>query len=285
MFAVCTNKAMKKKLLIIILMLLIMAVIWQSKPFNKLDVIYSQTNKFGKLWVYETNTERCMSFEVPSYNCPRQSCIKLQQPQQLSLLYQKLMLGALYVNPQPKHVLMIGLGGGNIAQALFSLLPKMRLDIVEINPLVVEIARNYFFFAPQDNTKVFIEDGVDFVTNASARGIKYDLVMIDAFAGDYIPASFLTLEFTARVRKILSPNGVVVLNTFEQSIYHDLETSLYNEIFGNFLNLRDRNRIIIARNGELPSALFLEQAAKNWENDFARLDVDSEWLLKKFEHP
>ena len=55
--------------------------------------------------------------------------------------YPQMMLGALFVNPAPQSVLIIGLGGGTIPRALRELLPETRIDVVEIDPAVVRVAQ------------------------------------------------------------------------------------------------------------------------------------------------
>ncbi len=75
------------------------------------------------------------------------------------------------------------------------MLPNAQLDIVEIDPAVDRVARKYFGFKPAAKTRVFVEDGRVFVKRAGRQKPNYDLVMLDAFAEDYIPEHMLTKEF------------------------------------------------------------------------------------------
>ena len=68
--------------------------------------------------------------------------------------YPKMMLGALYVNPQPQSVLIIGLGGGTIPRVLRQVLPDTRIDVVEIDPAVVRVANRYFDFVADGRTRI-----------------------------------------------------------------------------------------------------------------------------------
>src|SRR5690606_24834647 len=117
-----------------------------------------------------------------------------------------MMTSALFLMPDPKSVLIIGLGGATIPQALHSILPNAVIDTVEIDPAVVKVAENYFGYRPGPRQRVFVEDGRAFIERAHREGRHYDMIMLDAFDTDYIPAHLLTREFLEHVRAILSPN-------------------------------------------------------------------------------
>ena len=78
-------------------------------------------------------------------------------------------------------------------------------------------------------------------------GTKYDVVMLDAFDHEYIPEHLLTREFLTEVKSLLSPQGVLVANTFSSSRLYDHESTTYADVFGTFYNLKRDNRVIIAR--------------------------------------
>ncbi|WP_316353959.1 spermidine synthase [Candidatus Trichorickettsia mobilis] len=243
-------------------------------------ILHHSSNKYGPIWVYDSaDFKRCLSFVPPGQVI--QSCMMTSKPDKLIFDYAKMVLGTLYLNKNPKKILMIGLGGGSVAKALYTILPSVKLDIVEINPDIPALAKKYFAFKEDDHTQIFVEDGFDFIKNSHHN--SYDIVIIDAFTKDYVPPSFLTLEFIQNVQNILKPNGVVAVNTFKNNNYYELESRLYKEIFGNFFNLISlETRVIIAKKGKLPSFAKIQKQAINWKFSFTRLDINEEWLLDKF---
>ncbi|WPY00450.1 SAM-dependent methyltransferase [Candidatus Trichorickettsia mobilis] len=243
-------------------------------------ILHHSSNKYGPIWVYDSaDLKRCLSFVPPGQVI--QSCMMTSEPDKLIFDYAKMVLGTLYLNKNPKKILMIGLGGGSVAKALYTILPSVKLDIVEINPDIPALAKKYFAFQEDDHTRIFVEDGFDFIKNSHHN--SYDIVIIDAFTKDYVPPSFLTLEFVKNVQNVLKPNGVVAVNTFKNNSYYELESKLYKEIFGDFFNLISlETRVIIAKKGELPSFAKIQKQAINWKFSFTRLDIDEEWLLDKF---
>ena len=67
---------------------------------------------------------------------------------------------------------------------------------------------------PGPRTDVFEEDGRVFAKRMGKQGIRYDLVMLDAFDHEYIPEHMLTREFLLEIKGLLTPQGVLAANTF-----------------------------------------------------------------------
>lgn len=241
-----------------------------SPAVQAMQLVHSERSLYRQVLIYEDQGTRCLCF---TRNCAigRQSCMELAHPQKLVFPYAHMMLGSLYLNPRPANVLILGLGGGSLPQALSGLLPQTAIDVVEIDPAVVKVARQYFRFSPGPGMRVFEEDGRTYVKRALRQGRSYDLIMLDAYDHEYIPEHLLTREFLQEVRQLLKPGGVVAANTFSSSRLYDNESVTYRAVFGNFYNLRSSNRIILARNGPLPSLDSIRQASAAFEAPFARL--------------
>jgi spermidine synthase len=110
---------------------------------------------------------------------------------------------------QPENVLFLGLGGGIIPMAVRRAYSNVEIDIVEIDPQIPKIAKDYFGFKLDAKMHVKIEDGRVFV-NACKK--KYDIVFIDVYNADNIPFQFTTVEFYGNIKKMLSDDGVCVVN-------------------------------------------------------------------------
>ena len=120
---------MKNKWLIVLLAGLLVGL----APGAKGNELYSNKSLYRNIIVYEENDQRCMKFG--RYVMARQSCIQLSNHDALVFNYTKMMMGALYFNPSPQHVLIIGLGGGTLPGALRKLFPNSQIDVAEIDPV------------------------------------------------------------------------------------------------------------------------------------------------------
>jgi spermidine synthase len=242
--------------------------------------VYRKRSLYRDILVDESGGQRCMKFGI--HNAGRQSCMSLADPDRLVFEYTHMLLGALYLNPNPQRILVIGLGGGSVPAALQALLPTATLDCVEIDPAVGDVAAKFFRFQPASNTKVYFQDGRVFVKRAARKGTTYDLIILDAFDHVYVPEHLLTKEFLQEVRSLLSTNGVVAANTFSTSRLYDSESATYSAVFGPFFNLKSDNRVILAAPGGLPSRERLRRNADALETRLRRLGADRDALLPMF---
>jgi spermidine synthase len=216
--------------------------------------IHSETSLYQNILVTEEGSVRCMQFTVRK-DQRNQSCIDQRRPKHLVFPYARMMMASLLLNPMPTNVLVVGLGGGTLPTALSELYPNASIDVVEIDPAVVVVAKRYFGFKPTDNMRVFEQDARVWAKRAESGSKRYDLIMLDAFNGDYIPEHLMTREYLAETRALLTNDGVLASNTFAISrLYHN-ESVTYADVFGPFFNLRSddtANRVIIASRAALP---------------------------------
>jgi predicted membrane-bound spermidine synthase len=112
--------------------------------------------------------------------------------------------------PRLDRVLCIGMGVGIVPRDLAR--AGVKVDVVEINPGVVPLARKYFDLDTREFA-LSIGDGRVFVDRSRER---YDAVILDAFLGDSTPAHLMSREAFAAIRRILQPDGVLVINTFAE---------------------------------------------------------------------
>jgi spermidine synthase len=237
---------------------------------ESMKLLHQERSLYREVFVYQTGDERCMCF-TKLCRIGRQSCVDMQQPRRIVLSYPQFMLSSLYVNPQPRSILLIGLGGGTLPRAINELLPDAQLDVVEIDPAVVQVAKRFFAFAENQHTHVIESDGRVYVKRARREQRTYDWILLDAFDHEYIPEHLLTREFISEVRSILSPSGVLTANTFSSSRLYDHESVTYASVFPQFFNLKSANRVIIAKNGELPNDEQMRAGSQRWESAFEQL--------------
>jgi spermidine synthase len=243
--------------------------------------LHTERSLYRNIVVYEDDGLRCMKFGRRASG--RQTCMSLADRDRLVFDYTRMMMAALYLNPSPQRVLIIGLGGGTLPSALQKILPAAKIDAVEIDPAVVRVAREYFGFVAGGQTELVEEDGRVFVKRMQKQRTRYDLVMLDAFDHEYIPEHLLTREFLLEVRGLLSVRGVLAANTFASSRLYNFESATYFSVFGDFYRLKRSNRVILVRLGGLPDRDELGRNADIVEGKLAPFGVGKAWLLPLFE--
>jgi spermidine synthase len=254
-----------------------------TTPSAAMNVIHTEKSLYRNIVVYEEDDQRCMSFTRRNQTA-RQTCLSLDDPNQFVFSYTKMMMGALYLNPNPRNILIVGLGGGVLPTALAKMFPEAGIDIVEIDPAVVNVARQFFGFNPGQKVQVFEEDGRVFVKRAGKAERRYDLIMLDAFDHEYIPEHLLTREFLLEVKALLTGDGILVANTFSSSRLYHHESTTYEAVFGSFYNLRVKlkNRIILAKIDGLPPLDAIRRNADALEEKLKPLGFGREWLVPLF---
>lgn len=115
--------------------------------------------------------------------------------------------------PALKRVLVIGGGGGVGPRKFVKDDEQCEVDLVEIDPVVIDFSRKYFYLDEAEKTgrlHIHNQDGRRFVREA---GHKYDLVVLDAYTiGGQIPFHLTTKEFMEDIKRVLVPGGVLLAN-------------------------------------------------------------------------
>jgi spermidine synthase len=215
-------------------------------------VIHQERSVYTRIIVEDTFSTRCLKF-TQKRDDSTQTCINLNNPKKMVFSYTKMSLASLLLNPNPQRVLIIGLGGGTLPMALRDLIPSAVIETVEIDEAVVRVAKDYFGFVEDEKNIAITQDARVFGKRAALRGLEYDLIILDAFNGEYIPEHLMTVEFLGEMRALLSDDGVLVANTFAGSRLYDYESATYAAVFGQFLNFRQAstgNRVILVPQGK-----------------------------------
>ena len=244
-------------------------------------IIHQERSLYSTILVDQRGSIICLQFSVRK-DQRNQTCMDRRDPQRMVFPYAKMMMMSLLMVPEPERILIVGLGGGTLPVALNELYPEAHIDAVEIDPAVLTVAETYFGFQEKENLKVILQDARVFTKRALAAGERYDIVMLDAFNGDYIPEHLLTQEYLEETKGLLGEGGVVAANTFAISRLYDHESTTYREVFGTFYNIRTRisaNRVILAVDGELPSLESLAAVGRDLGPRLTPYDVRvSDWL-------
>lgn len=167
-------------------------------------VIYKEQSLYHNIYVSEQGGIRLLRFDKAV-----QGGIYVDRPYDSAYPYPDYVHLALTLNPDIKDVLMIGLGAGLAPKRFARDYPDMNIEVVEIDPAVVRVAREYFGFPEDDVVKIHVRDGRVFLTESDKR---YDLIVLDAYWADAIPFHLATIEFYETVKARLNEGGVLASN-------------------------------------------------------------------------
>ena len=144
-------------------------------------------------------------------NSTVQSAMRLSDPYALELAYTRGMMMFLLFVPEAKNVLMIGLGGGSVPKYIYRHLPQTdSIKVIEIDPKVTQIASSHCE-VPNDEERFEILEG-DGARYTREHAAATQVLMIDAFDSNGIPADLCSQEFFDYCAQALTPGGVFVIN-------------------------------------------------------------------------
>jgi spermidine synthase len=171
---------------------------------GSLRVVFTEDTQYHRLAVVEDADTRYLRFDNSL-----QSAMYRDAPFRTRFRYTDLFhLGVAY-NPDARRVLYVGLGAGSSEKRLWRDFQDVEITVVELDPVVVDVARRYFALPDDPRLQVEVGDGRRFL---AGRDDRWDVVVIDAFFADAIPAHLVTREFLDLLRSRLAPGGVVVAN-------------------------------------------------------------------------
>lgn len=208
-------------------------------------VLFEKTSPYNTVIVTENEQGlRTLRFEQGG---ARQSVVKVGDPDHLELPYARVMPAALAFVDKPRRALIVGLGGGTIPGFLHKHFPSLQLDVVDIDPVVVQVAKEFFGFREDDRLRAYAEDGRRFIEQ---RPRRYDIIFLDAFGADNVPYHLATREFLESVRAALTPEGIAVGNIWSRSSnpLYDSMLRTYQEVFPEVTVFHVRgvsNRIVV----------------------------------------
>ncbi|HET9679363.1 MAG TPA: fused MFS/spermidine synthase [Gammaproteobacteria bacterium] len=266
----------------VILLMILLAGAWHSA---QAEIIFEKQSLYRNILVTDNGERICMRFTLPSARIQSlQSCQYKDNPNKLVFSYAKAVFAGLLIQPDPERILIAGLGGGSIPRVMHKLYPQAQIDVVEIDPAVVDVAARFFDFHEGDNIDVIERDARVFVKQMLLKGdIKYDYIILDAFNGEYIPAHLMTKEFLQECKNLLTNDGVLVANTFSTSKLYHSESATYAAVFDWFVEVRTNsgNRIILASKGKLPTVDELMAAENALDKPFDTFDIDMEEIVEQ----
>jgi spermidine synthase len=235
---------------IAVLLLFSASVIWSeavirinasANELHDIDTEYSRVQVFNTVDRFD-RPMRAMSTDPYAI----QSAILLESDEP-ALEYGRFYHLARHFRPEFRDVLVVGGAGYSTPKEFLRRYPDARIDVVEIDPGMTDIARKYFRLSDDPQLNIIHEDGRTYLNRAVRN--KYDVVLIDAFGSMFtVPYQLTTVEAVRNVRDSLNENGVVIFNLGSSmsgrgSGFFRSELATYRAVFPRVLLFKVRKEV------------------------------------------
>ncbi len=192
----------------------------------------------------ETRGDR-RSLEFMSGNV--QSEMRLSRPHQLVLAYTRAMMCFALFVPRPRHIVMVGLGGGSLAKFCHRHFPEARITVIELRADVIALRGQ--FLVPPDDARFSVVHADASAWLAGRRGIA-DVILVDGFDEAGLPPALASPRFYNDCRRCLHDGGVLVANVFSYDPRYGAMLGRLRLVFDDRLCWFDKvagnNRILFA---------------------------------------
>lgn len=138
-----------------------------------------------------------------------QSGIYINNPDKLVFWYTQRMAEVVAQAPSHDRILVLGGGAFTLPQYLAKTYPDSTVDVVEIDPELADIARQYFYYEDPKNVRMIFEDARTYLNRSEQ---KYDAILVDVYSDSSVPFSLMTQQYGNQVERLLNSNGVVIVN-------------------------------------------------------------------------
>jgi len=247
--------------------------------------IYERDSLYSHITVEEAYGVRGLYF-----NGWPQSEMLVNDPYRGGLEYTEMFHAALAYRPDAKRVLMLGLGGGSTQKAFYERYPDITLHTVEIDSVVVEVARKYFSVPKDRRHTITVQDGRHFLSNSSET---WDAVIVDAYFadyyGNYAPFHLATKEFFTLVKSHLSPGGVMAYNVIwpdlswgnvSLRVMHRTLSSVFGGVYMAPAR-RSKNIVFFCTAGKAPSVKTLRTNGAAVDKKYGKLPTSIAWAASQ----
>ncbi|MDB5973798.1 MAG: transferase spermidine synthase, partial [Nevskia sp.] len=113
-----------------------------------------------------------------------QSVMRLSRPSALLLDYTRAMMCFALFVPRPRHILMVGLGGGSLAKFCYRHFPQARITVVELRADVIALREQ--FCVPPDDGRFQVVHG-DAAAYLAGAPDSVDVLVVDGFDESGLP--------------------------------------------------------------------------------------------------
>jgi spermidine synthase len=155
--------------------------------------------------VHEDEGVRCLRFSAGVV----QSSMRVTEPFELDLSYTRTMMGFVLFNAEPRHILLVGLGGGSLSKYCYRQFPQARITTLEISPEVIAL-RDQFLIPPDDERfRIVQADACEYL---AGNDVQADVILVDGYDAAGLPQCLASESFYSNCWRALSAGGILVAN-------------------------------------------------------------------------
>jgi len=167
------------------------------------DVLYRRLTPYQTLEVVEQGGHRLLFSDNTA-----QAGIRLADGKP-ALPYFQVVPMALVLKEEIRTAVLLGMGGGNAGQMLHQVAPGIRVDYVDIDPAIPDVARRFLHFQAGPGDRIHIRDARRFLAETDEH---WDFIYVDTYIGRSVPFHLTTTEFFRLAKERLNPGGVLAVN-------------------------------------------------------------------------
>lgn len=211
------------------------------------ELIEFRESRYNNIYVHKDGPEYYLSFGH-NRRFYTETIYDSSDTLALPVTYTRYMTVGLAYRDAPGSLLEIGFGGGRTAWYLHKHLPELEITSVELDEEVFELATKYFGVARRENFDVQLADGRRYM-NKQDR--SWDIILIDAYRGPFVPFHLLTTEFYELAKSRLGADGVLVQNVEPTTMVFEAALKTVGGAFANVdLYRAGGNVVMVAYDGD-----------------------------------
>lgn len=265
-----------------------------ANPLFK-DAVYQTDTQYGHYGVYETLYNGTKARLLATDKFSIQTGVVVGDPATPAFDYIKRFKEVAQTKKSAKRILLLGGGTYSMAAILRSDAPQAQIDIVEIDPALTTIAKNYFYYTEHPLTTVYSEDARTYINRQHE---PYDIIFVDVYNSLHPPFHVMTKEAVQRMKTVLATDGIIAVNTVgsltgKNSQFTSAVVSTYksvmpsvrlNQAVKDTVGYAVQNLIVTAVNNDThqPFATNISPAADNQDLVFTDDFAPTEKLLKGY---
>lgn len=218
------------------------------------DIIYFSKDKYGSILVIDDGDHRVLNFDSPF----EQSSMRIEAPYKLVHHYTQLMALVLAFI-EPRHITLLGLGGGSLLRTFHYLLPNCIFNVIELRQKVVDIASDFFQTPDDERVTITVKDALKALSKIPNQ--SSDIIFSDMYGAYHMVPEQIQKTFFVHCSRILSAQGWLVVNLHslpqEQAAFLERLTAIFPTVI---LTANTANTILFVSNG---SPEYASQSIKN----------------------
>jgi spermidine synthase len=174
------------------------------KILDEVDSVYN-----GKIRIVHVgNTKKIMVENiVQSVNWDSPICKRLYWGRVIEVLQDE--------KPDLERVLVLGLGGGTLIHLINQNFPNAFVHSVELDPVMVEVAKKHFDLDSVPNHKVIVADALKVVVDPESFNISkfsFDVLIVDIYVGETYPDLGKSGNFISALKRLVKSDGLIIFN-------------------------------------------------------------------------